>query len=383
MKEIFQFFQPTKIVFGPGAVSEVSKLAFGLGKKALVITSQFWLKEKKVLQRLSKNLSKNNVRHLYYPAVSPEPKARTVNSAVSFAQSEHVDLVIAIGGGSVLDVGKSVAILLKNFGRVERYLELDGSYEIKKKGVPFIAIPTTTGTGSEVTKNAVLFNRKTKMKRSMRSKFMFPTYAVIDPKLSISLPPDMTALTGIDAFSHLIEGYLSKKSNVLTDVFSVYGINLIKQSLPKACKEKSKDIKVRSNLSIASLLGGFALSNSSMGICHGLAGTLGSIKSIPHSVAIAVLLPHVLGFMHGKVDKIKILSRILMKKCGTKKELKNWFRTFYKKIGLKYRLADFEISTDDIKNIARSTLTTNSIKGSPVPVKREDLINILKKALAE
>ncbi|MCK4665506.1 iron-containing alcohol dehydrogenase [Candidatus Dependentiae bacterium] len=383
MKEIFQFFQPTTIIFGPGAVSEVTKLAAGLGKKALVITSNFWLKERKVLQKLSKNLVKNKVRHLYYPAVSPEPKARSVNSAVSLAQSEHVDLVIAIGGGSVLDVGKSIAILLKNFGRAERYLELDGSYKIRNKGVPFIAIPTTTGTGSEVTKNAVLFNNKTKMKRSIRSEFMFPTYAVIDPKLTVSLPQDLTALTGIDAFTHLIEGYLSKKSNILTDVFSVYGINLIKHSLPKACKDKAKDIDVRSKLSLASLLGGFALSNSSMGICHGLAGTLGSIKSIPHSAAVAILLPHVLVFMHGKLDKIKILSKILMKKSGTKSELRNWFRTFYKKIGLNHKLVDFDIKPEDLKNIAQSALKTNSIKGSPVSVKKIDLINILKKALAE
>ncbi len=383
MKNIFQFFQPTTIIFGPGAVSEVAKLASGLGRKALVITSKFWLKERKVLQRLSKNLLKNNVRHLYCQAISPEPKSRTVNSALSFAQSEKINIVIAIGGGSVLDVGKSVAILLKNFGRIERYLEIDGSYKIKNPGVPFIAVPTTTGTGSEVTKNAVLFNNKTKMKRSVRSEFMFPTYAVIDPKLTVSLPKDLTALTGIDAFAHLIEGYLSKKSNILTDVFSVYGINLIKLSLPKTCMDKSTDIDLRSKLSLASLLGGFALSNSSMGICHGLAGTLGSIKSIPHSAAVAILLPHTLEFMHGKIDKIKILSRILIKKSGTKKELRNWFRTFYKKIGLNYKLSDFDINSEDMKNIAQSALTTNSIKGSPVSVKKADLINILKKALAE
>lgn len=383
MDVIYDFQLPTKVYFGPGTISEIGVLSSQFGKKALIISTRHWVKQKKALEQISRSLLENNVRHLFYDAIKSEPTTKLVNSCMAYTTSEKIDLIIAIGGGSVIDIGKAVSVLVNNYGNVNRYLEVDGSYILKHKGIPFIAIPTTSGTGSEVTRNAVILNTKTKMKRSVRSDLMFPEIAIVDPELTLHLPPQLTALTAMDAFAHLMEGYLSKKANELSELFSLYGISLIKRSLPKAVGSDAGDIKARTDLAMASLMGGFVLTNSGMGICHALSGTLGGMFKVPHSIAVALTLPAVLDYLFDKTEKARKASRILSPGIKTRKSLIPWFKKFYLKSGIKQSLQDFDIQKKHFKQIASLALTSNSIKSSPIKPPKKDLISILDKACSE
>lgn len=383
MNKITNFQLPTKVYFGQGSISEIGSLAEKFGKKALIISTRHWVKQKKALEQISKSLLEHNVRHLFYDAIKSEPNTKLVNSCMAYTTSEKVDLIIAIGGGSVIDIGKAVSVLVNNYGNVNRYLEVDGSYILKHRGIPFIAIPTTSGTGSEVTRNAVILNTKTKMKRSVRSDLMFPEIAIVDPELTLHLPPQLTALTAMDAFAHLTEGYFSKKANELSELFSLYGINLIKRSLPKAVKSGAGDIEIRSDLAMASLMGGFVLNNSGMGICHALSGTLGGMFKVPHSIAVALTLPAVFEYLFSKTNKAKKAARILSPSIKTRKKLVPWFKKFYSRAGINHSLQDFGILKKHFKQIASLAMTSNSIKSSPVKPLKKDLIAILEKTYSE
>ncbi|MDD3625807.1 MAG: iron-containing alcohol dehydrogenase [bacterium] len=381
VKEIFQFYLPVKIIFGKDSFLKIGDHVSVYGKKALIITNRFWLKERKILKHLSDELNRVKIRHLFSEPILPEPTTASVDSSVILANSEKIDLVISIGGGSVIDVGKAVSIMVNNKGHVSRYLEVDGSTHLKNNGIQFVAIPTTAGTGSEVTKNSVLYNPKTRIKRSLRDIKMFPDIAIIDPVLSRYMSKELTAFTGIDAFSHLIEGYLSIRSSELTDILGLYGINLIKNNLPKACSVKDDNIKVRSNLSLSSMLGGFMLSNSGMGICHGLAGTLGAKPEFTHSKAIAYLLPSVLEYVSEKTEKAKFLIKLITGSSDIKK-IKPWFKNFYGKIGISDQLNALVLTNNDINETVAFSLNASSMKGSPVSVTKKGLLYILNSAQA-
>ncbi|HDS09692.1 MAG TPA: iron-containing alcohol dehydrogenase [Firmicutes bacterium] len=379
-KNNFQFYTPTKIIFGPDSFRAIGDYARGLGKKALVITCRFWFRERTVLKHLSNELNRVKIRHLFFEGVLPEPTTAAVNRAVSFAESENVDLIIGLGGGSVIDVGKATAIMIKNHGRVDKFLEIDGNYELKNKGVPYIAVPTTAGTGSEVTRNAVLLNPKSGVKRSLRSEYMFPDIAVIDPVLSLSMSRELSAFTGLDALVHLIEGFISVKSNHMTDILGLHGIELIKRNLISSCSRKSEDINVYSNLAFASLVGGLMLSNSGMGICHALAGGLAGKPGFTHSTAVAFLLPVVLDYLSDKSEKaVTVIKHLIAYKED--KNILDWFRYFYKRLGISDELGRHTITHHDQVEIAAAALNTSSIKGSPVQITKKCLLNILNNAV--
>ena len=225
-------------------------------------------------------------------AIQAEPSGYLVRQGVELARREQCDLVIAFGGGSAIDAGKAIAALLTNGGELSDYLEVIGKGQpLRHPSVPFIAVPTTAGTGSEVTRNAVLASPEHQVKVSLRSPLMLPRLAVVDPELTLELPPAVTASTGLDALTQLIEPYVSIRANPLTDGFCLEGLRRVSRSLRRAY-HSGRDIAAREDMSLASLLGGLALANAGLGVVHGFAAPMGGMFDAPHGAICAALLPH-------------------------------------------------------------------------------------------
>ncbi|MHC4157699.1 MAG: iron-containing alcohol dehydrogenase, partial [Planctomycetota bacterium] len=249
----FEFATATRIIFGPGTIKEVAPLAAELGKCAFVVTGSTAERAKPLLEQLNKK----GIEYVTFN-VPGEPTTTLVAEGVKLARQAESDLVISIGGGSALDTGKAIAAMLTNTGDLEDYLEVVGlGKPLTQAPVPHIAIPTTAGTGTEVTRNAVIAVPEHKVKVSMRGSFMLPRVAVVDPELTYSMPPSLTASTGLDALTQLIEPYVSNKANPLIDGICREGLKRIGRSLRQAYEDGSNS-SAREDMALASLFSGLA-----------------------------------------------------------------------------------------------------------------------------
>lgn len=282
----FEFATATKILFGAGRLRETGTLAKQFGSRALVVTGRHIDRA----EPLVTVLAAEQVARVVFP-VNGEPTTDTVLQGVQRAREEQCDLVIGFGGGSAIDAGKAVAAMLANDGDLLDYLEVIGKGQpLKQPPLPFIAIPTTAGAGAEVTRNAVLASPAHRVKVSLRSPMLLPRVALIDPELTYRLPPDVTASTGLDALTQLIEPYVSAKANPMTDALCREGVQKVATSLRRAF-ENGNDTAARADLSLASLFGGLALANAGLGVVHGFAAPLGGMFPAPHGAVCAALLP--------------------------------------------------------------------------------------------
>jgi len=285
----FEFATATRIVFGPGTLREVGPLAREFGPRALVVTGAAPGRA----EPLQAVLREQGLGTTTFPARG-EPEIETVRQGVALAKQESCSVVIAFGGGGALDAGKAIAAMLTNPGELLDYLEVIGRGQVlTKPSIPFFAIPTTAGTGTEVTRNAVLASPEHRVKVSLRSPLMLPRVAVVDPELTYSLPPAVTASTGLDALTQLIEPYVSSRANPMTDALCVDGIRRAARSL-RIAVENGRDKGARLDMSVASLFGGLALANAGLGAVHGFAGPIGGQFPAPHGAVCAALLPHVM-----------------------------------------------------------------------------------------
>lgn len=285
----FEFATAARILFGPGTVREAGPLAKDFGRRALVVTGR----NPERAQPLLSALNASGVAAATF-SVEGEPQLITVQNGTAFARLEGCDVVIGFGGGSALDAAKAIAALMTNRGELLDYLEVIGrGRALENPGVPFIAIPTTAGTGTEVTRNAVLASPEHRVKVSLRSPLMLAKAAIIDPELTYDLPPDVTAATGLDALTQLIEPYVCLRANPMTDALCVEGIQRAARSLRKVI-ENGRDAAAREDMAVASLFGGFALANAGLGAVHGFAAPVGGMFPAPHGAVCAALLPHVM-----------------------------------------------------------------------------------------
>ena len=285
----FEFSTANRIIFGPGKLQQVGKLSSKLGMKALIVNGIDISRTGNLLRELDDY----GIKHTLF-SINHEPSIKKIRDGKNFARSENCDLVISIGGGSAIDGGKAISAMLTNKGDLIDYLEVIGQGKpLVNPPVPFIAIPTTAGTGAEVTKNAVIYSPEHRVKVSLRHTKMLPDIALIDPNLTISLPPEITASTGLDALTQVIEPYVSKKANPITDSICREGIARCARSLRIAFND-GKNISARIDMSIVSLFGGLSLANSKLGAVHGIAGPFGGMFDVPHGAICARLLPFVM-----------------------------------------------------------------------------------------
>lgn len=285
----FEFATATRIIFGAGSLRNAGTIAREFGIRALVVTGS----NPQRAAPLVDELKTAGVSATVFP-VSGEPEIQTVQDGTGRARAERCDLVIGFGGGSAIDAGKAIAAMLANDGELLDYLEIIGRGKaLIHPSAPFIAIPTTAGTGAEVTRNAVLASPEHRVKVSLRSPLMLPRVALIDPELTYDLPPEITASTGLDALTQLIEPYVCTRANPMTDALCVEGIRRARSL--RTAFTNGDNVAARQDMAIASLFGGLALANAGLGAVHGFAGPMGGMFPAPHGAICAALLPHVVG----------------------------------------------------------------------------------------
>lgn len=282
----FDFATPARIIFGPGRVSEVGEVVAPLGGHALVVTGGTPGRASRLL-----SLLRGRGIDVITFSVTHEPDIDTIEDGAGLARQEQCDCVVGFGGGAALDAAKAIAACATNVGRLTDYLEVVGSNRpLAAPPLPVIAIPTTAGTGSEVTRNSVIIARDHRVKVSLRSPLMMPRVALVDPELTHELPPAITATTGMDALAQVIEPYVCKRANPLTDGLCREGMMRVARSLRRAF-ECGRDAGAREDMAVASLFGGLALANAGLGAVHGLAAPLGGTIEAPHGAICAALLP--------------------------------------------------------------------------------------------
>jgi alcohol dehydrogenase class IV len=278
-----------KIIFGAGSFSDLHKIIRSYGRNALIITGGDSFKQSGRLDELTSQLDQSKVKY-FTASVSGEPTADAVDDITREYRKIPVNAVVAIGGGSVIDCGKAVAAMLAEEGSVKDYLEGVGTKKPSGAKAPFIAVPTTAGTGSEATKNAVISDRYEGYKKSLRHDAYMPDVALVDPELTLTAPKEITVACGFDAITQLIESYTSLKANVFTDSLALKAISYASHSLLPLSIDHSDDIFLRGKMSYAALVSGITLSHAGLGAVHGIAGPLGGIVSVPHGIACAKLL---------------------------------------------------------------------------------------------
>jgi len=285
----FEFATAHRILFGPGTLKEIGPLARHLGGRAFVVTGRTTARAGRLLALLAES----QVSAVVFP-LAGEPTVAAVGAGAALARSECCDLVIGYGGGSAVDAAKAIAALVTNGGEPLDYLEVIGRGQpLGRPSAPCVAIPTTAGTGAEVTRNAVLAAPEHGVKASLRSPFLLPQLALVDPELTHDVPPDITAATGLDTLTQLIEPYVSNRANPMTDGFCLAGLQRVARSLRRAW-EDGRDAEARADMALASLCGGLALANAGLGAVHGLAAPIGGSFLAPHGAVCAALLPAVM-----------------------------------------------------------------------------------------
>ena len=283
----FEFASAGRIVFGPGTIAELPVIAAAFGKRAMIVVGKDRIRRAGIVASLE---AAGFTCALF--GVNGEPTVELIREGASALRAHASDVVIAIGGGSVIDAGKAIAAIATNPGDVLDYLEVIGQGRpLAAMPIPLIAVPTTAGTGSEVTRNAVLGSPAHGVKASLRSAAMLPRVALVDPELTFGLPRAITASTGLDALTQLIEPFVSIRSNPMTDAICRDGLRMVARSLSRACAD-GRDAEARMRMSYASLLGGLALANAGLGVVHGFAAPIGGMFDAPHGAVCAAVLPH-------------------------------------------------------------------------------------------
>lgn len=289
MVKPFQFARLPMICFGGGKISELPELVSNYGKRVLLVTGARSFIDSRRAGCLFEQFGSSGIS-FQHVTVRNEPSPETVDETVIKFRDREIDVVVSIGGGSVIDSGKAISAMLGKTGSVTEYLEVVGNREHPGTRVPFIAVPTTSGTGSEATKNAVISQvGKRGFKRSLRHDNLVPDVAIVDPELTLDCPPEITAAAGMDCFTQLTEAYLSTRSNEYTDALALEGIKAIKRSLIRSYSH-GDDAEARADMSFAALTSGICLANAGLGAVHGLAGTIGAMYDIPHGVVCGTLM---------------------------------------------------------------------------------------------
>lgn len=382
----FEFATATKIIFGEGTVIEAALAAREYGEKVLLVSGAGKTDSSRMVDYLA-----GNGMEVEFLRVEGEPDVDTILGDLERIRNTRIDVVVAFGGGSSIDTAKSVAVLAGNPGELLDYLEVVGKGKpISAPGLPLIAVPTTAGTGSEVTRNAVLGVPEKQMKVSLRSPYLLPKLAVVDPELCISMPPSVTASTGMDALAQVIEPFVSTRSTPFTDLYCKEGMVRVGRSLLVAYRDGG-NVPARVDMSFASLMGGLALANAGLGAVHGFASPLGGIFDAPHGAICARLL----------APTIKINLQALEKKApehpasrkyaeaarlvtGSRKADENvlidWLEALCEEMQIPH-LAAMGVKAADFPDIVNKAAAASSMKANPIQLTPEELTTILEMAL--
>ena len=378
----FEFATTTRIIFGKGSLRELGTVARQMGFRALVVTGRNVDRVRPAFEQLQAQ----GVGTVAF-SVASEPTLQTIGTGLDHARRERCDLVVACGGGSAIDTGKAIAALMTNGGELLDYLEVIGRAQpLQQPSAPVIAIPTTAGTGCEVTRNAVIASPEHRFKVSLRSPFLLPRVAIVDPELACSLPRDITASTGLDALTQLIEPFVSARANPLTDGLCREGISRVARSLRRVCDEPA-DFAAREDMALASLFSGMALANAGLGAVHGFAAPLGGMFPAPHGAVCAALLPTVMEMNvralaermpeSPALRRYDEVARLLTGDAqATASDGLGWMMALCRDLSIQ-PLRTYGITQEDIPLLVEKAAQASSMKANPIALTEEELAEVV------
>jgi alcohol dehydrogenase class IV len=375
----FELAAPSRIVFGAGVSTQVGPALIALGAKRVLLVTGQSSRHSEAIHGIA------NLSVVAY-AIPGEPTLAMVNEGRALAVSEQCDAVVALGGGSAIDAGKAIAALAGNQGDLLDYMEIVGKAQpLPRPGLPCIALPTTAGTGAEVTKNSVISSPEAKVKASLRSPYLLPVLALVDPDLLDGLPSSVLATTGLDALSHLIESFVSIRANAFTLALAKEGMVRIARSLHPAFDQRLTAER-REDLAIASLFGGLCLANSGLGAVHGFAAPLGGMWKAPHGAVCAALLPAVMRANIAALAKRSLQSPSLSRYRELSDLLAHggdsvaWTATLAKALGIP-GLSALGVRSDDVPLLVEKAKIASSMRGNPIVLTDEELTTIVRESL--
>ncbi len=383
ISKVSHFYSPTKIILGQDTVKRVGDEAKALGRSRALIVTDPGIVSAGYTKIVEEALHNAKIEVGIFDGVVPEPPARCVEDGVKMIREGRYDLVIGIGGGSSLDIAKGVAIMAKNPGRVVDYAGID---LVPNPGVPKILIPTTAGTGSETSRSLVVTDENN-TKRSIASSFGISDVAILDPVLTLSMPPQVTANTGMDALVHAIESYVSATTTPFAEVLAIEAIRLIAHNLPLAYS-KGSNLIARYNMLLAASLAGLAFASSRLGIVHGLAYVIDTEYHLPHGRANAIMLPHVMDFNKtGNLAKFGKIAEAMGSPVGglspyeAAEKSVQMVKNLLEALQIPYRLSQYGIPKDHLPKLVEGGMKQARLfVPNPRDVTQEDLRNIYEKA---
>ena len=377
----FEFATATRIVFGEGTAATLPEVVRTFGVRPLVVTGASPERAASLVSALSAGTF----------AVPGEPTVELVREGARLAHKANYDVIISIGGGSAIDAGKAIAAIATNGGEPLEFLEVVGKGRaIAAPPLPFIAAPTTAGTGSEVTRNAVLGSTEHGVKASLRSPLMLPRVALVDPELTYGLPPAVTAFTGLDALTQLIEPYVSARANPLVDAICADGIRRAAGALRRVYHDGA-DREARRDMALASWFGGLALANAGLGVVHGFASPLGGSWNAPHGALCAALLPHGMAAnvsalrarapQHFALARYVTIAQLLTgRNEASAEDGIEWVRALCAELEVP-AIRDWGITEADLPGVVEKAARSSSMQANPLPLTSEELLAAVAAAL--
>lgn len=379
-----KFAMRTKVLMGKDVCNQIMVEATLIGAKRALLVTDEGLEKAGIIDRVLRHIDKEKLKVIVFNEVKPDPSVKVIDKGSKFAKDNNCDLVIAIGGGSPIDAAKGISVVTTNGGSCADY---EGLNQYNNAPLPMFAIPTTVGTGSEVTFGAVLTNTDTNYKFILYGDNLAPDIAFLDPTLVIGIPKHILLPTAMDALTHAMESYISKGSTIQSRAMALEAIRIIKGNI-KLALEDSNNIKVMSNMLYAANIAGIAFATSRLGVVHAMALPLGAFFHVPHGIANTILLPYGLEYNLGYADKHYCDMAIAMgedlKELSDKEgacKLTKAVKRLIKDIGAPTKLSEVGVKEDKINDMARDTMKSSHIPVNPRTILQEDIVKIYIEAL--
>ncbi len=381
----FDFQSDTKVVFGNDAVEKLGEEAANLGVERVLLVTDKGIIQAGLLERVTQPLINAGIEVAIFDEIEPNPKDTTLLQGAQAAKDHSADLIIGFGGGSPMDAAKGIAIMSTNDGPIESYVEILDAWP--NKPLPMLCVPTTAGTGAEVSRAAMVNLSAHKIKRALYGPSIQPAVAVVDPKLTIGLPRTLTAHTGVDALSHAFEAYIANLANPISDALAEKAIQLAADNLREVYKNPD-NLDARSNMLLASTIAVIACASAGLGIVHSLAQTLGGYYDLPHGLSIAVCFPYGIGYnVPAEPEKCAIVSRMLgtstngMSEEAAANSVVDALRTLLADLEIDDDLRSLGVRETDIPKLAERSVEDGSTPTNPRPIDAEGFAALYSAAL--
>jgi alcohol dehydrogenase class IV len=383
--KIISLRSPHLILAGIGASERLGQEAKGVGAKRILVVTDKGVIDSGVGKKMKDHLEREGIGVETFDRVISDPDIANAEACIEMAKRDKFDLIVGVGGGSAMDIASVASVMLTNPGTVYDYFGLN---LVKNPGIPTILIPTTAGTGAEVTPNAILTDTKEKLKKAIVSPYILPRVAIVDPLLHVSMPPSVTSSSGIDALTHAIESYTSNNATILTDLFAREGMIMIGRSLRTAVAN-GNDMEARYNMAIGSLYAGISLANAGVTAVHALAYPLGGQFNVAHGIANGLLLPYVMEFnVLGNIPKFAQIAQLLGEKLDHLSLLDQAYqaakavKAIYKDLKIPQSLTELKVPKEAIPGMAKAAINVTRLMGNnPRSMTVQDVERIYEKAV--